>query len=601
LNYEKFSAKTRNEIPQKYKWDLSSTYKNLKDWNDDFEKLPKMLKNLKRHRGKLSNSPDEIRRAFEKEDEISRLTEKLSSFARQKSDEDSSDNSNLALCGKISAKSAEIDAEIAWIDPELLSMDEKKLIDFANNPRLSFYKKTILDLIREKPHTLSAEEEKLLGLASDALSSSYDTFNLLSNADMRFPRIKDEKSVQTELSHSNFLLFLRKKKRSVRKEAFEKFYGRYSEFQNTFASILDGTIKTDIFETRARKFDDCLQAALFDDRIPKDLYEGLISSVRTNLPLLHHYFSRRRKKLGLKKMHLYDIHHSLVEAPEIKWSWEDAQKAVLDSLSPLGREYCDFARKAFDERWIDVLPNKGKRSGAYSGGSYDSPPYILMNFNGTLDDVFTLAHELGHSMHSFYSNKTQKYHYADYSIFLAEIASISSELLLHENLLRNSQEKSPAPVLLNHLIDEFKATVVRQTMFAEFELIIHRRREEDECLTAEFLKTEYYRLVSEYFGPDVFCDKLIEHEWARIPHFHYGFYVYKYATGFAAAAKFAKMIVDGEQDAVKKYLNFISSGSSKDVLDILKDSGINPLEKDFMNNAFKLFGEKSEAFWSILK
>ncbi len=598
MNYEKFSTKARKEIAEEFKWDLSIAYKNREEWDKDFAKLSPLLKQINSYRDKLSESAAKIKECLELEDELSRLIESLSSYARHKSDEDSADNTNLALCGKISAKSTELDSETAWIDPELLSMDENKLLSFAEDPKLSFYKKTILDIIREKEHNLSANEEKILGLVSDALSSSYETFNLLSNADLRFPSLKNENGEEEELTQSNFLLFLRKKNREIRKDGFEKFYGRYAEFKNSFAAILDGTVKANIFETRVRKFKNTLDAALFDDKIPENFYHGLISSVRKNLPLIHHHLANRKKKLQLDEMHLYDVHHNIVDENERKWSWNEARDIVINSLAPLGDEYQANAMRAFSEHWIDILPNKGKKSGAYSGGSYDSPPYMLINFNGTLEDIFTLAHELGHSMHSFYSNKTQKYHYADYSIFLAEIASITSEILLHEYLLRNSQDELLRQTILNHFLDEFRATVVRQVMFAEFELLIHKRREDDESLTAEFLNGEYYRLVSEYFGPAVFCDKLIQYEWARIPHFHYGFYVYKYASGFVASAKFAKSIMNNEKLARKNYLQFISAGSSKDVLDILNDSEINPLAPDFMDDAFKLFKESSDSFWA---
>ncbi len=597
MNYEKFSTSPRHEIPDEFKWDLSLAYKSRADWDADFAKIAPLMAELDELRGKLGKSPANIAKALDLEDRIERIVENLSSYARQKSDEDSADNANLSLCGKISAKSTEIDARTSWIDPELLDMPEKRLLAFAEKPELSFYKKTILDLIKEKEHTLGAAEERLLGLASDAMSSSYETFSLLSNADLRFPSVKDENGVETELTQSNFMLFLRKKDRNIRKEAFEKFYSRYSEFKNSFAAILDGTVKANIFETRARNFGSCLGAALFEDRIPENLYTGLIKSVRGKFPLIHEYFHLRKKKLGLDEMHLYDVHHSLVDESDRRWSWEEARDTVLASIEPMGPEYVACARKAFSGRWMDVLPNKGKRSGAYSGGSYDSPQYILLNFNGRLDDVFTLAHELGHSMHSLFSNRTQKYHYADYSIFLAEIASISSELLLHEHLLRNSQDEKFRRTITDHILDEFRGTVVRQTMFAEFELLTHRRREEDESLTADFLCSEYYRLVSEYFGKDVVCDRLIEVEWARIPHFHYGFYVYKYATGFAAAAKFAKRISAGDKDAIPDYMRFISAGSSKDVLDILRDSGVDPLDPGFIGDAFGLFEEKTSEFF----
>ncbi len=584
----------RPQIGAELKWNLEALYADLKLWRSDFEKIDPMLKHLNELKGCLADSPETIKTAFELEDDISRLLEKLSAYVRHKSDENTADNQNLALLGKISSKDTLVDAETAWIEPEILAIDEEKLRQFAQSPGLSFYKKTLDDLIIMKPHTLSADEEKILGLVSDSLSTSYDTFILLSNADMRFPKIKNEKGDDVELTQSNFVTFLRTEDRNIRKNAFEKMYETYSGFQNTFASLLDGTVKADVFGVRTRKFRDCLDDALFEDKIPASLYHNLISSARKNLPVIHKYYGIRKKALKLDELHLYDMYNNIAATKEQTWTWDEAKEAVINSLEPLGKNYQREAKQAFDERWIDVLPRRGKKSGAYSGGCYDSHPYILMNFQGTLDDVFTLAHELGHSMHSFYANKAQSYHYADYSIFLAEIASITSELLLHEHLIKTSKDKNFRAVLINHLLDEFRATVVRQTMFAEFELIIHKHREEDETLTADFLKEKYYRLVCEYFGEKVFCDKLIEYEWARIPHFHYGFYVYKYATGFAASAKFAKRLIDGDRGALDDYVKFLECGSSRDVLDILKTCGIEPESNEFINDSFLLFGKKME-------
>ncbi|HOK05165.1 MAG TPA: oligoendopeptidase F [Victivallales bacterium] len=597
MNYENFATIHRNDIPEEFKWDLSLIYKTEKAWEEDFKKLDEYISEIQKLKGKLKNSPQNIAKVLDLEDNISRIIENLSAFARHKSDENSSNNKYLAMSGKISTKAAEIDAKISWIDPEILEIDEETLIKYSENPELKFYKKTIKDLIREKKHTLSKNEEKILGLVSDSLSSSYETFNIISNSDLKFPEIQDENGTKRELTHSNFILFLRNQNRNVRKAAFENFYSIYEQFKNTFASILDGTIKANVFEMKVRNFEDSLEAALFDDKIPKSLYYNLIESVSENLNLVYEYFRLRKEKLNLDELHIYDTYHPIIECEDLKWSWNDAKKTVLESLSPLGENYIKVAEKAFSEKWIDVLPNRGKKSGAYSGGSYDSPPYILLNFNGRMEDVFTLAHELGHSIHSYYSNKTQKYHYADYSIFLAEIASITSELLLHFYLLRNSQNESLKKFLLNHIIDEFKATVVRQTMFAEFELIIHQKREHGEPLTADLLCDEYYKLIQKYFGNNVICDKLIELEWARIPHFHYGFYVYKYATGFAAAAKFANKIISGDSDAPGLYKNFISAGSSKDVIEILKDSDIDITDASFINDSFRIFDENVKEFF----
>lgn len=568
---EKHTLQERNAIPLELTWNLDFLYKNTDEWEADFKKIDGLLGKVQSFKGRLAESPSVLRDALKTEDELSLILERIYVYAHLKADEDTGNSQNRMRLDRISSKHAEIEGETAWFEPEMLSMPKEKFGEMMNAPELSFYKRSLEETERERKHTLSEKEERILGMSSDVLSSPYKTFTLLSNADLKFPTITDEKGMSVEITHGNYIKFLENPVREVRKSAFTAMYDTYSKFKNTYSALLDATIKAHVLESDLRGFDSAREASLFADDIPVSVYDGLVSSIRANIGGLHDYFAIRAKRLGLEKLDMFDIHNSLVPEARVEVPWDEAVTDVMDSLAPLGNEYCKAASKAFSERWIDSKECRGKKSGAYSSGCYRRPPYILMNYSGTLDSVFTLAHELGHSMHSYFSDTNQDFHYASYKIFVAEVASTTNELLLHHHLMSKAKDDSVRAYLLNHLIDEVRGTVFRQTMFAEFERDIYAVIEDSGALSADMLSEKYFKLNSDYHGYAVNPDQRIQFEWARIPHFHYNFYVYKYATGFSAAVALSKKILSGETEP---YLGFLKAGDSKDVLDIMRDAGV---------------------------
>lgn len=589
---EKTKAITeRSEIPLEKTWDLSRLYADTQSWENDFKKIDALLADFQALKGKLGESPSVLKKAFESEDRLDRLLEKLYVYSHLKSDEDTGNSTNRALQDRISAKAAEIEGETAWVEPEVMAIPEKKINEYLDSPELAFYKRSLEELLRGRKHTLSEKEERILGMASDILATPHKTFSILNDADLKFPEVNDGKGGKARLTHGSYRKFLENPDRAIRREAFDAMYDTYTGFRNTFSSTLDAMVKTHAFNAELRNFPSALEASLHPDKMPVSVYENLISAARKNLGALYKYFELRTKVFGLQKLDMYDIYNPLLPECKMEVSWEEACEWVKEALKPLGAEYCGILEKAFSERWIDVLESKGKRSGAYSSGCFDSPPYVLMNFNGTLNDVFTLAHELGHSMHSYYSDHAQDYHYADYRIFVAEVASTTNELLLHNYLLKKRDDKNFRLYLLNHLADEIRGTVYRQTMFAEFEKTIHEEAENSVPLTADKLSSMYSELNSEYHGPSVKPDKKIEMEWARIPHFYYNFYVYKYATGLSAAVALSKNILSGDKKKLDAYLGFLKAGDSKDPLDIMKDAGVDLSTSGPVDTALKEFSD----------
>ena len=578
------------ELSVELTWDLIPLYPDLKSWEKDFKAIDPLVKKFMSYKGRLAESPEILTEAIAAMDDMERLTEKVYTYAHLRADEDTGSSHHSALMDRINAKYAKISGETAWFDPEIMTIPLKTMNKFLKSKALKFYKRSLKELLRERPHTLSEKEERILGLASDIFSSSHKTFSKLNNADMKFPRVKNEHGKLATLTHGNYIEFLESHDRGVRKGAFSAMFGTYEKFRNTLASTLDGTVKKHVFNAKIRNYPSVLEASLFEDNVPAEVYNNLISAVKTKLPILHKYLAVRKKALKLKKLDMYDIYNPLVPECRIKVSWDEACRWVREALKPLGKEYCALLENAFSQRWIDVMECKGKRSGAYSSGCYDSHPYVLMNFNGTLGDVFTLAHELGHSMHSLYSNRNQQYHYADYSIFVAEVASTTNELLLHHYLMKQKRDKNVQAYLLCHLADEIRGTVYRQTMFAEFEKMIHEKSENSIPLTPDMLSAEYYKLNTEYYGKTVEADQMVEMEWARIPHFYYNFYVYKYATGMSAAVKLSKNILSGSSEKLDAYLGFLKAGDSKDVLDIMKDAGVDLSRPEPVLEALDEFG-----------
>ncbi len=566
---------TRGEIPEHLKWNLELLYPSADDWEHDFSNIDVLLNEFQKYRGRIGESPSALERAYMAGDKLERLLEKLSAYARHKSDEDTRNCKNLERVERIASRIAEIDGETAWFEPELLEIPDDKITCFINSPQLYFYKRSIIELLEKKPHTLTNKEERILGLASDIMEVPLEVFSLLNDADLIFPSIADGKGGRVQLTHGNYKNLLENKDRAVRRSAFNTVHKTYRKFRNTFSALLDSTVKINVFESKLRGFSSVLQAKLFEEKIPESVFTTCIESVKSHLPVAGEYYSLRKKMLGLDKIEMYDLACPLLDTPERIYSWEEACSIVCESLKPIGNEYVMTVTNGLkNERWVDALESIGKRSGAYSGGSYDSLPYILMNFSGTLDDVFTLAHELGHSMHSFFTNRAMKYHYSDYSIFIAEIASMVNELLLYEYLLEKTNNQEEMISLKLHLCDEIRTTVYRQAMFSEFEKIIYEKRENNLPLTSEGL-CELYAEINQIYYPGVKKNSGIEIEWARIPHFHYGFYVFKYVTGFVSAFDIVSSLLNEGEHVKDKYIAFLSAGSSLDTMELLEKVGVN--------------------------
>ena len=581
----------RNEIPVEMTWDLSPMYANDDAFNADFAKLAPLCAELEQLKGHLLDSPQNLLKGIELSDEINRLGEKLYVFAHLKSDEDTSNNPNRSRMDRVSGAFAKISGTLAFFEPEILAGDEKLIRQWIEKEPLLFYKRSMEELLRSKKHTLSSAEERLIGLYSDVLGGTDDVFSILNNSDMQFDYISDENGKKVQISHGNYSVFMQSNSRSVRRNAFKTMLGAFRKLRNTYAATLGNTVKRHAVSAQVRNYDSALEAALFDDNIKPEVYKNLIKAVHAKVPHLTRYIKLRKKILKLKKIDMFDLYNPLIPEIKLKYTFEEAKELVLKALAPLGDEYNQILRKAFNSRWIDVLENKGKRSGAYSSGCYDSAPYLLLNFSGDLNSVFTLAHELGHSMHSYYSNLNQHYHYADYSIFVAEVASTTNELLLAQYLLDNNDDPKLRAYLLGHLADEIRATIYRQTMFAEFELKIHELAENDIPLSADVLSENYFDIHQKYYGDSIpQPNELINMEWARIPHFYYNFYVYKYAVGMSAALKLKDNILSGNPVLLEKYFSFLKAGDSLDVLDIMLNAGVDLSTPRPIEDALDTFG-----------
>ena len=590
----------RKQVPEEMTWDLETIYASPEAWEKDFAAIPALVDKFVNFKGKLADSASSLREAIEVDDDMERLAEKVYVYAHLRSDEDTINTENRSRVDRVQGLFAEISGKTAWFDPEIMAISKKKMAELLAAPELSFYKRSLEELLRSRPHTLSEKEERILGLSSDVMGTASKTFSILNNADMRFPKITDENKKRIELTHSNYIKFLESPKRQVRKKAFRGMYTTYTKLRNTFATTLDGTVKRHVLSAKIRNYPSALNAALFSDNVPEKVYTELIQAVHDKLPALHKYMQLRCDVMGLEQIDMCDIFNPLVPECKLEVSWDKAKELVQEAFKPLGKEYCSNLNKAFEQRWVDVLENRGKRSGAYSSGCYDSYPYLLLNFNGTLNDVFTLAHELGHSMHSFYSHKEQEYHYADYRIFVAEVASTTNELLLHDHLIKNCDDDNVKAYLLCHLLDQLRGTIYRQTQFAEFELWMHQQAEQSIPLNADMLSKKYFELNAEYYGASVKPNQRIEMEWARIPHFYYNFYVYKYATGISAAVQLSRNILSGDAKKIEDYFGFLKAGDSKEVLDIMKDAGVDLSTPEPVHVALDLFNDTVDELQKLL-
>ncbi len=570
-------------------WNLDAIYPDDSQWEVDFGMIRTLAAHFAAYRGRLSESPSILEKAFAALDAFKRLGEKVYMYARLRSDENTADSTNLARLNRVCALLADLSETSSWFEPEIMAIPETQMTVYLKSDDLQLYRRSLLELLRQRPHILTEPEEKILGAFSEILTASEDIFGMMNDADMDFGQLKDSNGKRIHLTHGSYRRLMEDSDREIRKRTFRKLHESYRKQRNTFAATLATTVKQHVISAKTRHHTSALAAALFQDQIPEDVYHNLISTVHERLKDLHGYLKLRCDVLKLKQLDMYDLYNPLLPEHRCDYTWQEALDTVRQALRPLGDEYIAALNLAEQQHWLDAPERRGKRSGAYSSGCYDTYPYILLNFNGTLNDVFTIAHEIGHSLHSFFSNKSQHYHYADYSIFVAEVASTTNEILLFEHLLNQSSCCGMRPFLLCHLADEIRTTIYRQTMFAEFELIIHRLTENQTPLTADLLDDTYYALNAKYHGDVMAADRLIACEWERIPHFYYNFYVYKYATGMSAAIRLADKILHGTTKDRNCYLNFLRAGGSKNVLDIMRDAGVDLSTPEPIQSALNYF------------
>lgn len=584
-------SKERQQIPLEYRWKLEDVYPDQDSWENDFRRVRELLLEIQAFQGRLGDSAGALWEVLQKSEELERTADKLFVYSRMRRDEDNANHRYQVLFDRIEALSVEAGSVTAFMVPEMLTIDEERLYRFMEEqPELALYRHYFEELLRQKEHILSAAEERILAMSADLSSATGNIFSMLNNADIRFPSITDEHGHEVELTKGRFGGFMESTDRRVRKDAFTSLYSTYSGLKNTLATTLTASVRKDIFYARVRKYPGALEAALDQDNISPRVYQSLIEAVHGKLDYLHRYMKLRKKLMNVDELHFYDLYVPLVQEHQKPFSYEEAREIVLQGLAPLGTEYLQVVKQGLENGWVDVFENQGKTGGAYSWGSYDTHPYILMNFDGKLNDVFTLAHELGHAMHSYYSNQTQPFVYSQYSIFVAEVASTVNESLLIEHLLRNSRERREKMYLLNHYLEQFRGTVYRQTMFAEFEKLVHERVEAGEPASVEDLSQIYKDLNAHYFGAEVVLDDEIRVEWARIPHFYSAFYVYKYATGFSAATALKQMILTEGQPALERYMRFLKSGGSDYPMNILKEAGVDLTRGGPVEDALETFG-----------
>lgn len=568
-------TKTRDMIDDKYKWKIEKVYENTEAFESDLDRLKKLAPKLKDYSGRLADGKA-LLEFYKLKEETSRIAEKLLIYAHQRSDEDTTNTQFQMLKSKIDTYISEYNSISAFFVPEILALSEDVIIkEIEEVKELKLYEFALKNIIKMKEHILSKGEEEILAQVSDCLQAPSNIFNMLSNADLRFHKISDEEGNEVELTEVNYSSFIKSPNRSVRENAFKALFTKYGEYKNTFAEALSSSIKNSVFEAKIRHYNSAMEATLKPNDIPASVYNNLVETINNNLKAsLHRYVNIKKKLLGLDEIHMYDLYVPLVEIPKEHIEFEEAVNIVKEGLEPLGREYLTIFEQGVKDGWIDVFANKGKRGGAYSFGAYDTMPYVLLNYNYELNDVSTLAHEMGHSLHSYYSRKNQPYIYADYSLFCAEVASTTNECLLINFLINKETDKSKKLYLINQQLEQIRTTVFRQVMFAEFEKITHESFEAGTPLSGEDFCRIWHELNVKYFGPDMVVDNEIDMEWARIPHFYSDFYVYQYATGYSAANSFSKMILDGKENAVDKYKMFLKSGGSNYPIEVLKLGGV---------------------------
>ncbi len=589
------SLPERQQVKPSDTWDLSSLYVDDGAWQKAFRRYGKRIEGYEQYRGRLGESPEVLAACLKFDSDLSRLDERLGCYAFLRTAEDQANSHYQGMLARYQNTATRAQQAASFLRPEILAIAAAKMQKWLATEELAPYRLLLERILRFKKHTLGKKEERLLAMQGEMAQAAAKTFRQLNDADLRFGTVTNERGERIELSNATFSQLLHSPKRSVRRTAFHQFYRQFQDHENTLAATLSSSILTDVYYARARGFENSLAAALFPDQVPVGVYDNLVATVKRHLPAVHRYFDFRRKKMRLKEIHAYDTYVPILSHLSTRRTWNEATKTILAALQPLGKEYGRVLEKGLRGRWCDRYPNRGKQSGAFSCGSFDGDPYILMNYKpDVLEDVFTLAHEAGHSMHSYFSARNQPIEYYDYTIFVAEVASTFNEQLLFQHLFQRARNDQQRAYLINRELDSIRATIVRQTMFAEFERLTHEMAEAGEPLTVASFKETYRRLLEEYFGPDFTLDDELSWECFRIPHFYRGFYVYKYATGLSAAIALSQRVLQGGEQELNDYLGFLKSGCSQDPLDLLRDAGVDMTQPEPIKTALHHFEELLE-------
>ncbi len=593
----------RSQVQTENTWKMEDIYPSDADWKKEYEALEAQIPKISQYEGRLGESAKVLLEYLQLRDRLSLMAERLSVYAGQKSHEDLGNSKYQDLVSQAASLTSKLMEVASFEDPQLLSVGREKIEQFISEEKgLELYRQSLSNTLRMQPHTLSSEMEAMLSQLSEFADTPYNVFAMFNNADLKFPTVKDEDGSEVEITHGRYGTLMESSDRTVRKAAFEGMYHTYEKYKNTLAAVYAGNVKKEIFYAKARKYDSPRQMRLDANAVDVSVYDRLIETVHEYLPVMYEYVALRKKMLGVDELHMYDVYAPIVGDVKLHFSFEEAKKIVLEGLKPLGGDYTALLKEGFENRWIDVYENQGKRSGAYSWGVYGVHPYVLLNYQGTLDNVFTLAHEMGHALHSHYSDTNQAYVNAGYCIFVAEVASTCNEVLLMNHMINTAKDDRVKAAILNHYLDTFKGTLFRQTMFAEFEKITYEMAQRGETLTPDALCKVYHDLNVLYFGPDMVIDKEIDMEWSRIPHFYTPFYVYQYATGISAASAFAKDILENGPEAAENYKNkFLKGGCSKYPVDLLADAGVDMRTKVPVQKALETFKFVLQELKALLK
>ncbi|XZE20495.1 oligoendopeptidase F [Pirellulaceae bacterium SH449] len=591
----------RSEVPLADTWDLTVLFPTDAAWETALNEFESLIGGFEAFRGKLGESAETLAQCLEYDCKVDRLSERIGVFASLKTSEDQGNSHYQGYMARYYSIATKAGQAASFIRPEILAIPQETLQTFVESPALEPYRLVVERINRFRAHTLAEPEEKLLAMQGEMAQTASKVFRQLNDADLKFGKIKNEKGVEVELTNSSFSSFLVSPNREVRKTAFHHYYQQFGAHENTLAATLTGSVHTDVYYARARNYPSARESSLFADNVPVDVYDNLIQAVHNHLPSVHRYFDMRRRKMGLEKIHHYDTYVPILADRETHYTWDQAVDVVIESLRPMGSEYCSTLEDGLRGRWCDRYPNQGKRSGAFSSGTYRGVPYILMNYKPTvLNDVFTLTHEAGHSMHTYYSSSSQPFHYYNYTIFVAEVASTFNEQLLAKYLIDRAETREERASLINHEVDSIRATIVRQTMFSEFEKIVHEMAEAGEPLTVESIKSVYRKLLEAYFGPEFSLDEELSLECFRIPHFYNAFYVYKYSTGLSAAIALSRRVLNGGPQELEEYMSFLKGGCSKDPLDLLRGAGVDMSKPEPVETALSEFSKLVEELDSLL-